>query len=226
MRREAGMFVGHYAAAFGLAAVRPKMPLWGLVLGVQALDVVWATLILAGVEQVRIAPGFLEASDLDLHFMPYSHGLPAALGWSVLFGVLWALWRKSRAEGVLIGLAVFSHWIADFVVHAPDLELWPGGPMAGLGLWSSLVLSQALEIGLLLVAAMFWVWRSKPLRGRAIALIAFMLVIQAVSHAPGMGPPSTTVLALQALFFYLLFAALAWLATRPRSMVPREQLAR
>ncbi len=220
------MFVGHYAAAFALAGARPKTPLWGLVLGVQALDVVWAGLILAGVEKVRIAPGFLEASSLDLHFMPYSHGLPAAIGWSILFGALWAVWRKSRAEGMLIGLAVFSHWIADVIVHAPDLELWPGGPMAGLGLWRSLVISQSLEIGLLLAASAFWILRARPKLWRAAGFVVLLIGLQALSHAPGMGPPSVQVLAMQALVIYLLAAGLAFLAERGPGPVSRAAAAR
>lgn len=32
---------------------------------------------------------------------------------------------------------MLSHRVLDFVTHRPDLPLWPGGPLAGLGLGNS-----------------------------------------------------------------------------------------
>ena len=75
----------------------PSVPLWVLFVAVQLLDVVWAPLVLLGVEKVRIVPGFTRTNPLDLYDMPYTHGLVAALLWSAA--------------------AAFSHWVLDFVVH-------------------------------------------------------------------------------------------------------------
>ena len=34
---------------------------------------------------------------------------------------------------------MLSHWVLDFVTHAPDMPLWPGpSPRLGLGLWNSI----------------------------------------------------------------------------------------
>jgi hypothetical protein len=204
------MLIGHYSAAFGLAATRPSVRLWPLMLGVQALDVAWAGLVLAGVEKVQIVPGYLEASDLHLVHMPWTHSLPAAVIWALGLGLLVAWAAKDRAMGLLVGLAVASHWLLDLLVHAPDLLLWPGGPMVGLGLWHSLVLSQMLEVVFLIVCVWLWVWRCHPPKGKAFGLLALMLAIQALSHLPAMAPASPRALALNALGIYLVLALVTW----------------
>jgi hypothetical protein len=74
------MFVGHYAPAFALKPAAPGVPLWALFISVQLLDLVWALLILTGVEHARMVPGHMALSPIILDYMPYSHSLPA--GWS------------------------------------------------------------------------------------------------------------------------------------------------
>ena len=107
--------------------------MWVLFVAVQFLDFVWAILVLLGIEHVRIVPGFMAASALDLYDMPYTHSLIGALALSIVCGVLCNLvWKKS---GLIVGLAVFSHWILDLVVHAPDLLVY-GSHKVGFGLWN------------------------------------------------------------------------------------------
>jgi hypothetical protein len=50
-----------------------------LFLAVQWLDVMWAPLVLMGIEKVRIVPGFTATNPLDLYYMPFTHSLMAAL---------------------------------------------------------------------------------------------------------------------------------------------------
>lgn len=142
------MFTGHYAPALAGAGLEPKVKLWHLFLAAQLLDYLWAGLVLAGVEHVRIVPGLMAGSDLDLHYMPYSHSLPMALLWSVLAaGVFWqASGRSNRAGAVWFGAVVFSHWVLDLLVHRPDLELWISGPKAGFGLWNYAMAEFGLEL--------------------------------------------------------------------------------
>jgi hypothetical protein len=64
------MFVGHYGVSFAAGAAERRIPLWVLFLAVQLLDVVWAPLVLLGVERVRIVPGITASSPLDLYYMP------------------------------------------------------------------------------------------------------------------------------------------------------------
>src|SRR5216110_1016954 len=131
------MFVGHYGVSFGAKKAEPAIPLWVLFIAVQLLDVLWAPFVLLGIEKVRIVPGFTATNPLDLYYMPYTHSLVAALVWSVAAAGAYHLLRRSNPRtSVLIGLAVLSHWILDFVVHRPDLPLYDNSAKVGLGLWN------------------------------------------------------------------------------------------
>jgi len=50
----------------------------------------------------------------------------------------------------LLGALVLSHWVLDAIAHRPDLPLWPGGAVVGLGLWYSIPGALILESPLLL----------------------------------------------------------------------------
>lgn len=152
------MFVGHYAAALAAKAVEPKAPLWTYVIGAQLIDIGWGALVVAGVEKVRIDET-LPGSPLDLFHMPYTHSLLACVWWALGAALLarYAL-RLNWRPAVFVGLAVFSHWLLDFLVHRPDLPLWFGGPKVGLALWNYPVPEQAIEIGILGLAAAAWAW--------------------------------------------------------------------
>ena len=76
------MFVGHYSVAFAARSERNKIPLWVLFVAVQFLDYIWATLVLLGIEKLRVIKGFTAGSMLDSYFHPYSHSLIAAVVWS------------------------------------------------------------------------------------------------------------------------------------------------
>jgi hypothetical protein len=142
------MFVGHYGVSF--AAARRKdapVPLWVLFIAVQLLDVAWAPLVLLGIEKVRIVPGFTATNPLDLYYMPYTHSLVAAVLWSAGAALLYRLVRgkAAGAGAIVVALAVFSHWILDFIVHKPDLPLYDNTAKVGLGLWDHRALAFGLE---------------------------------------------------------------------------------
>ena len=142
-----------------------------------------------------------------------AEGTKVAVGGALLARLALKLpWRAA----VFIGLAVFSHWIADLLVHRPDLALWAGGPKVGLGLWNAPVAEQAVEIGLLAVAAVFWTgWRVRE--GRSVwpagLFLAFLTALQiyALSAPEGGGPIQMGAVTLAA---YLVVAFVAWLAER------------
>jgi hypothetical protein len=50
-----------------------------LFVAVQFLDYIWATLVLLGIEKLRVIKGFTEGSMLDSYFQPYSHSLITAM---------------------------------------------------------------------------------------------------------------------------------------------------
>jgi hypothetical protein len=78
------MFVGHYSVAFAIKSDENRIPLWVLFVAVQFLDYIWATLVLLGIEKLRVIKGFTASSMLDSYYHPYSHSLVAALIWSAL----------------------------------------------------------------------------------------------------------------------------------------------
>ena len=218
------MFIGHYAAAFAARAVKPAVPLWLLFVAVQLVDFAWAAFIIAGVEHVRIEPGLMAASNLDLYHMPWTHSLVAAIVWSIAAGAVYMVIRRGGSAlmaGIIVAAAVFSHWLADLIVHAPDLAIYPGGPKVGFSLWNSLLWSQVLEVGLLLVG--FAIYMAKTTAGTAVgrfgpwALIVFMLAVQAYSHMPIETAPPIQQFAITALVGYSVLSLLAWLVDRKRA---------
>src|SRR5438132_9070486 len=119
------MFVGHYGVSFAAQRGDKTIPLWVLFLAVQLLDVFWSVFVLLGIEKVRIAPGITASNPLDLYYMPYTHSLLAAIGWSVAAFLVYRLAVRNAPSrtAAIVGVAVFSHWVLDFLVHRPGLPL-------------------------------------------------------------------------------------------------------
>ncbi len=202
------MFVGHYGPAAAVAG--SKIKLWHGFVAVQLLDILWAPFVLLGVEHVRIVENFTASNHFDLYHMPYTHSLVMAVFWSVLAGFVYQAWRKSG--GLIIGALVFSHWVFDFVMHKPDLELWFGGPKVGLGLWDFRTVAVSMEFGLLLAGFMLLMraTTSKGIGG-AIALVVLVAGLAAAQLYGNFGPPpaAPAMAAQSALIAYALFALLA-----------------
>lgn len=160
------MFVGHYGVSFAAKKYEASIPLWALFVAVQLLDVAWAPFVLLGIEKVRIVPGITASNPLDLYYMPYTHSLVAALLWSAAAFAVWRLVRPraGMTAALIVAVAVFSHWVLDFVVHRPDLPLYDNSAKVGLGLWNLPALAFGLEAALLLGGA--WLYL---LRGHGVA---------------------------------------------------------
>jgi hypothetical protein len=132
------MFVGHYGVSLAAKRWAPGLSLGWLFLAVQALDLLFAGLVLAGVEKMDIVPGFTAYNPYDLYFMPYSHSLLGALGWSALVALLarGLLGRRGAVAATVLGACVFSHWVLDVPMHTADMPLAGNDSMKiGLGLW-------------------------------------------------------------------------------------------
>src|SRR5262249_5244567 len=126
--------------------VAPKVPLAAHFLAAQWADVVWPVFLLLGLEEVRIDPGNTAMTPLAFVRYPYSHSLVALGVWAALFAFV-ARWRGfgARAAGVLAAV-VLSHWVLDVVTHRPDMPVLIDGPYLGLGLWSSVRATVAVEL--------------------------------------------------------------------------------
>jgi hypothetical protein len=211
------MFIGHYGVSFAGKAAEKRLPLWLLFLAVQWLDVVWSALVMLNVEKIRIVPGFTESNDMDLYYMPYTHGLPGALALAAAFGAIAVLFWKDRRIAIwtVAAGAVFSHWLLDLVVHVNDLPLWGDSYKVGFGLWRHVWLSLPLELFILVTGAVLYA-RAVPSRTRFgdAALWSFVAAMIAVQVGVTFGPqPAATGLdeAHSAIFAYLALAGVAGL---------------
>jgi hypothetical protein len=211
------MFVGHYGVSFATKKLDASIPLWVLFLAVQWLDVVWAPLVLLGVEKVRIVPGFTATNPLDLYYMPYTHSLLAAGLWSLAAFVVYRIARPASARAAaLVGLAVFSHWVLDFIVHVPDLPLYDNTAKVGLGLWNQPIVAFGLEAFLLFGAIALYATLARP---RRLGVVVFGLAMLAIHTYVFFGPPPTSAAAAAAtaLIAYGLFAFVIWLLADRRT---------
>jgi len=206
------VLVGHYGPSFAGKALDKdqRIPLWLLFVAVQFVDVLWAVFVLIGIEKVRIVPGITAASPLDLYYMPYTHSLVGALGWSLLAFLLCQLFPRLRGgrTGWIVAAAVFSHWVLDLVVHRPDLTLYDSVFRMGFGLWNYRLLSFILEMLVLFGGAALYA-RTVPRKVKVIIFVAALAVIQFVATFAFPPPPSDRNEAMTALFFYLLLALIA-----------------
>jgi len=205
------MFIGHYGPSFLAKRADRTIPLWVLFIAVQLLDVLWAPFVLLGIEKVRIVPGITKASQLDLYYMPYTHGLLTAIGWSIAFGSAYQLIARPAAarSSLIVGLAVFSHWVLDLLVHRPDLPLYDNSAKVGLGLWNVPAIELPLE-ALLLLGGMWLCFRDNLARATSTFVFGVLLVVLQLYFFFAPPPPSDQAIALTAIGSYVVLALVIW----------------
>jgi len=209
------MFIGHFAVGFAAKRAAPQVSLGALILAPAFLDVLWPVFLLTGLETVRVVPTPDPFLALDLHDFPYSHSLVMSIVWSVLFGGVWLAVTRDRRASVVLGALVFSHWVLDWVTHAPDMPLWPGSTTyVGLGLWRSVVSTLVVECTMFVAGVAIYTTTTRP-RDR-IGTIAWwslvaLLLIFYLSSLLGPPPPSQTAIGIVGLTAAIgLFALAAW----------------
>lgn len=225
------MFVGHYSVAFAARSEKNKIPVWVLFIAVQFLDYIWATLVLVGVEKLRVIKGFTAGSMLDSYFHPYSHSLIAAIAWSCVAGLAYKIFCSrhlfSFAQGRLclyrkyaafiVGAAVFSHWILDLIAHPRDLAIYDNTWKVGFGLWNYRDPEFALEIALLAVGIMLYLTRNVMPAIRKGAVIAFgvaLVVVQIGDTYVPRNPLTDKQTVMGVWIFYTLFVLVAFLVEK------------
>jgi membrane-bound metal-dependent hydrolase YbcI (DUF457 family) len=185
------MFVGHLAVALAAKRVAPRLNLGWLMAGVIAPDLVWPLLVLAGIERVRIVPGATAFTPLVFDSYPWSHSLVMSVVWGLALAALARRFGGPRsAAPLLVGLVV-SHWVLDFVTHAPDMPLWPGPtPRLGLALWNSLPATFLVEGGLWIAGvAVYSQGRHFSAQGPRLAFWSLVVVTTVMWAAGPWSPP-------------------------------------
>jgi membrane-bound metal-dependent hydrolase YbcI (DUF457 family) len=218
------MFLGHFGAGFGAKAIAPRVSLGWLFVAAQFIDLLWPTLLLAGVERVRIEPGATAVTPLVFEHYPVSHSLAAVAAWAVLVGAIYLAAKKDRRGALVLAALVVSHWLLDALVHAPDLPLYPGSAtMAGLGAWSSLPLTLAIELPVFALGAWLYARSTRPLdatgRWAFAGLVAFLLAIQA-GNLLGPPPPGVKAIAWVGQAQWLLVLWAFWIDNHRRPNPP------
>jgi FtsH-binding integral membrane protein len=204
------MFLGHYGAGLSFKKAAPPISLGLFFIAVQFLDLLWPTFLLLHIEHVQITTDKSQPIPLIFTDYPYSHSLLMALVWSALFLVVYWLARKNLRQAVILGLAVFSHWVLDLIVHLPDLPLYPGSSVKlGLELWRFPVVTAAIE-GFIFFVGLFFYLRSTKAKNRTGSIVLSVLVILLlVSHIANLfSPPPPSVEAVawagQAMWLFVL----------------------
>lgn len=147
--------IGHCAIGMALKPLAPRIPVGILVISTLLLDILAVAFMSVGIE------GGEKVGN------PWSHGLLMSLIWSIIVGFLAGTAYHSYRSGAVVGIAVFSHWILDFISHPipfpsfswrtwqwdnghalpPDLPLlFANSRRVGLGLYNSISAVAATEL--------------------------------------------------------------------------------
>jgi len=139
--------------------------------------------------------------------------------WSVVAAFVYKSFRSrhgchySKSVPLIIGLAVFSHWILDLVAHPRDLPIYDNAAKVGFGLWNYRDPEFALEIALLAGGIVLYLTRNAMPAIRKGAVIAFGIALVIVqigdTYVPRM-PLSDKATAMGVWIFYSLFVIVAF----------------
>ncbi len=220
------MFLGHYGVALALKRAEPKLSLGTLFLAVQLPDLLWGIFLLLGWERARIVPGHTAITPLEFLHYPISHSLVGALAWSFVAAALYYSWptrdtSRHWQAAAMVGLAAFSHYPLDVLVHIPDLPLSGSSSVKlGLGLWNNPVatlIAEAVVFGGGLAIYISRPSNRHPVRLPRLVLVVVLLVGTYAASLLGPVPASMTVVAVSDIVFLLVIAALAAWADRRAS---------
>jgi len=178
------VYAGHFAAAAALKASEPRAPFWGLLVGVGLLDLLFGPFVLLGIEQATLTPG--QSPGFSLDHIDWSHSFLMSVVWSVAFAMFF-LSRGSRVT-LVMGLAVFSHFIFDLPMHPSDLALWPGSDVhLGFGLWRTLPIGWWwIELAVILAGCAYYIraGRRSTEFGRRPIAVTLVIVALHVFNSP------------------------------------------
>lgn len=218
------MFAGHIGAALAIGRAERRVNVGAFVAAGLLLDFVLWLFVLLGWESVVIPADFAATHQPEFVF-PYSHGLLAALLWSLAAAVvaLAACVELKPGRLVAAGLfaaAVFSHWVLDALVHVPELPLrGANSTKVGLGLWQNMPVALAVEAGIVVAGLTLFLSGSALPRTRKLGLATLCLLVLGftvlgMTVAPA--PPSAPAIAASSLASIVVVCALVSWFGRPQ----------
>ena len=178
------MVIGHYALAFALKRIEPRLSLGVLFLGANLVDILIGLFLLTGIEHARYIPGSTSVYPVDFYDYPYTHGLAGSALWSLIGLCAYLLWSSQDSElrkrcAVLFGISIFSHYLLDLLTHTSLPLLGNDSPRIGMGLYENFFLDITIEA--VMLAAAVAVYRGTMASRSAsgdrglIALVVIML---------------------------------------------------
>jgi hypothetical protein len=216
------MFIGHFGVGFGAKKAAPQVSLGTLLLAAQLVDLLWPVFLLLGLESVRIDPGNTAVTPLDFVSYPFTHSLLTGVGWGLVFALAYFALRHNGRGALVVGLAVVSHWVLDWISHRPDMPLYPGGAKVGLGLWNSVAGTVAVE-GAIFIAGVALYLRTTRAKDRighwALWSLVLLLVLAYVGNLAGPPPPDVRSLAWVGVLMWVLVPWGYWI-DRHRELRP------
>jgi hypothetical protein len=123
------VYAGHLGIALGASAARARIPLAWFVAAALLCDLSSVGLGLLGIRDAGIV---------------YSHGLPQVVVTGALIGA--CVWRRygDAIAGLAVGATVLSHLPADYVTST-KVAMWTGGPQIGLRVYQHPVADFVVE---------------------------------------------------------------------------------
>ena len=223
LSRFPAVFLGHYGFGLALKRAEPKVSLGTLFVAVQLADLLWGVFLLLGWEHANIVPD--AAIPLEFTDYPISHSLVGIIAWSLVAAALYYSWptrdtQRHWQASAIVGLAVFSHYPIDVLVHVPDLPiLGNDSPKLGLGLWKNPTAAWAAELLVFGIGlAVYLARRSQrhPVRPVRLAVLVVVLLGAYLASALGPPPPSMRAVAIGDIAIIVASALLAaWADRRP-----------
>jgi len=214
------VFLGHFALGFAVKRATPRVNLATLFAAAQLPDLLWPVFVALGIERVQIAPGDTAFTPLAFVSYPWSHSLVLVAMWGAAFAVAHFLRSRNAVAAVVLLLLALSHWLLDYLTHRPDLPLYPGSAVYGLGLWNSVGWTLLLEGALFIAGTWLYAQATRPRDGRgqyAFVSLVGVLVLSYVANVLS-APPSVTAIWSVGIFGFLLLGA--WGAWADRNRVP------
>jgi len=223
---KATVLAGHIGVGLAISRAERRLNVGVFISAALLLDVLLWLFVLLGWESVVIPAEFAVIRQPKYVF-PYSHGLLAGVLWSIMGGAIVFFSWHSRLPGkrlraaTLIGLAVFSHWLLDALVHIPELPLAGAlSPRVGLGLWQHMTVALVVEallvfigLGLFLPGAVLRPFSKFALV--VLSLVILMLSIAGMTVAPP--APSATSMAWSSLITLVAVCLLGFWFGRART---------
>ena len=214
------MGIGHAAVALGASRTAPRINVGLLIFAAFLADFLLGIFGAFGLERAHVPVDYAVRHYLTFTF-PYSHGLAALIGWSIVFGALFC-WvdpeNRSRAFWILAAL-VLSHFVLDALVHVPELPLLgENSPKLGLALWNHMPLELTLESLMALAGlVIYWTLSSTTKVGRwGMAIFVILLTALTWTQLWSVTPPSSSQLIPSWIILPIVLSAIPYLLDRRR----------